>query len=133
MLQPSGAEWHGSTVWPSAEAAAWGCRDWPDKESDGKRPSRGFVINMAAAKGRQLCPAANHQTVALLTFIYLLCRSLCHELAPSSQRLCESFGIPDHLIAAPIAGGKHCHLHITADWTQPHLCTWGVWTQACFL
>lgn len=32
-----------------------------------------------------------------------LCRDLCKELAPSGQRLCDSFGIPDHLIAAPIA------------------------------
>lgn len=31
------------------------------------------------------------------------CRALCKELAPSSQRLCDSFGIPDHLVAAPIA------------------------------
>lgn len=31
------------------------------------------------------------------------CRNICKELAPSAQRLCESFGIPDHLIAAPIA------------------------------
>ncbi|DBA83512.1 hypothetical protein WJX79_008785 [Trebouxia sp. C0005] len=30
-------------------------------------------------------------------------RDICKELAPSAQRLCESFGIPDHLIAAPIA------------------------------
>lgn len=30
-------------------------------------------------------------------------RNICKELAPSAQRLCESFGIPDHLIAAPIA------------------------------
>lgn len=31
------------------------------------------------------------------------CRSLCKQLAPSAQKLCDSFGIPDHLIAAPIA------------------------------
>jgi acyl-CoA oxidase len=30
-------------------------------------------------------------------------RALCKELAPSSQRLVNCFGIPDHLIAAPIA------------------------------
>lgn len=30
-------------------------------------------------------------------------RDICKQLAPSAQRLCESFGIPDHLIAAPIA------------------------------
>ncbi|KAL3161451.1 hypothetical protein ABBQ32_010335 [Trebouxia sp. C0010 RCD-2024] len=30
-------------------------------------------------------------------------RDLCNELGPSGQKLCDSFGIPDHLIAAPIA------------------------------
>lgn len=30
-------------------------------------------------------------------------RALCHKLAPQAQQLAESFGIPDHLIAAPIA------------------------------
>ncbi|KAK9806580.1 hypothetical protein WJX73_004625 [Symbiochloris irregularis] len=30
-------------------------------------------------------------------------RALCQELAPSSQALVDSFGIPDHLVAAPIA------------------------------
>ncbi|KAK9845389.1 hypothetical protein WJX81_005334 [Elliptochloris bilobata] len=30
-------------------------------------------------------------------------RALCGELAPSSQKLVEAFGIPDHLVAAPIA------------------------------
>lgn len=32
-----------------------------------------------------------------------LCRALCAELAPSSQRIIDSFGIPSHLVAAPIA------------------------------
>ena len=32
-----------------------------------------------------------------------LCRRLCQELAPSSQALVDAFGIPDHLVAAPIA------------------------------
>ena len=31
------------------------------------------------------------------------CRELCHKLAPHSQQLADSFGIPEHLIAAPIA------------------------------
>jgi hypothetical protein len=30
-------------------------------------------------------------------------RALCTELAPCSQRLVDAFGIPDHLVAAPIA------------------------------
>lgn len=30
-------------------------------------------------------------------------RSLCNELAPCSQKLVDAFGIPDHLVAAPIA------------------------------
>ncbi|EIE22640.1 acyl-CoA oxidase [Coccomyxa subellipsoidea C-169] len=30
-------------------------------------------------------------------------RALCAELAPSSQRIIDSFGIPSHLVAAPIA------------------------------
>lgn len=31
-------------------------------------------------------------------------RELCHELSGSSQQLVNSFGIDDHLLAAPIAG-----------------------------
>ncbi len=31
-------------------------------------------------------------------------RSLCSSLAPQSQQLVDSFGVPDHLVAAPIAG-----------------------------
>lgn len=31
-------------------------------------------------------------------------RGLCRKLAPFGQQLADSFGIPDHLIAAPIAG-----------------------------
>ena len=30
-------------------------------------------------------------------------RALCNELAPCSQKLVDAFGIPDHLVAAPIA------------------------------
>lgn len=30
-------------------------------------------------------------------------RELCQQLAPSSQALVDAFGIPDHLVAAPIA------------------------------
>ena len=36
-------------------------------------------------------------------------RALCQELAGSSQQLVNSFGIDDHLLAAPIAG----------DWVRP--------------
>lgn len=32
-----------------------------------------------------------------------MCRALCAELAPSSQRIISAFGIPAHLVAAPIA------------------------------
>ena len=35
-------------------------------------------------------------------------RALCAELAPSSQRIIDAFGIPSHLVAAPIA----------ADWER---------------
>ena len=31
------------------------------------------------------------------------CRALCGDLAPCSARLVDAFGIPDHLVAAPIA------------------------------
>lgn len=31
-------------------------------------------------------------------------RTLCQTLGPSAQQLMEAFGIPDHLVAAPIAG-----------------------------
>ena len=34
----------------------------------------------------------------------VLRRALCQELAGSSQQLVDSFGIDDHLLAAPIAG-----------------------------
>lgn len=30
-------------------------------------------------------------------------RALCHELAPYSSRLVDAFGIPDHILAAPLA------------------------------
>lgn len=35
-------------------------------------------------------------------FLYA-CRELCVKLAPSGQQLVDSFGIPLHLVAAPIA------------------------------
>lgn len=35
--------------------------------------------------------------------IHVACRVLCRELGPSSLRLVEAFGIPDHLAASPIA------------------------------
>ena len=31
------------------------------------------------------------------------CRELCTKLAPHGQQLVDSFGIPSHLVAAPIA------------------------------
>lgn len=31
------------------------------------------------------------------------CRELCTKLAPVGQQLVDAFGIPDHLVAAPIA------------------------------
>lgn len=30
-------------------------------------------------------------------------RTLCHELAPYSSRLVDAFGIPAHIVAAPLA------------------------------
>ncbi|KAK9829677.1 hypothetical protein WJX72_007299 [[Myrmecia] bisecta] len=47
-------------------------------------------------------------SVALGKAVPGLIRELCKELAPVSQQIIEAFGIPDHLIAAPIA----------ADWTE---------------
>lgn len=34
---------------------------------------------------------------------WLGCRELCRQLGPSSLRLVDAFGIPDHLVASPIA------------------------------
>jgi acyl-CoA oxidase len=38
-----------------------------------------------------------------LTSMVPVGRELCRELGPSSLRLVDAFGIPDHLVAAPIA------------------------------
>ena len=35
-------------------------------------------------------------------------RGLVADLGPHAQRVVESFGIPDHLLAAPIAGDCEC-------------------------
>lgn len=54
-----------------------------------------------------MCICAKHRSVArvegALTIALAPCRALCAELAPSSQRVIDSFGIPSHLVAAPIA------------------------------
>ena len=39
-------------------------------------------------------------------------RTLCHELAPLSSRLVDAFGIPAHILAAPLA----------ADWEAFNAC-----------
>ena len=38
-----------------------------------------------------------------LTWVLLVCRSSVAELAPNAQGLVNAFGIPEHLVAAPIA------------------------------
>ena len=35
--------------------------------------------------------------------LFVVCRSSCAELAPNAQGLVDAFGIPEHLVAAPIA------------------------------
>jgi len=44
-------------------------------------------------------------------------RALCNELAPCSQKLVDAFGIPDHLVAAPIASSAPSCMHAcTRGW-----------------
>ncbi len=84
---------------------------------DGKDSRRqGFMTSRTQQQRQGICPVAiSRQHIWDIIAFYLkvfdqhpqgcctLCRNICKELAPSAQRLCESFGIPDHLIAAPIA------------------------------
>ena len=48
------------------------------------------------------------------------------ELAPCSQRLVDAFGIPDHLVAAPIATSARPSVSCLAVWSSmllsPGLC-----------
>ncbi|KAI3425022.1 hypothetical protein D9Q98_008403 [Chlorella vulgaris] len=63
-------------------------------------------------------------------------RSLCAQLAPQCRLLVDSFGIPEHLVAAPIAGdwarynetdnqgellGEHCHCAVAESRPQQRL------------
>lgn len=65
-----------------------------------------FCSFFTAADGSQLlrrrqCSCCCSTTCVCRTGVV---RDLCHELAPLSSRLIDAFGIPAHVLAAPLAG-----------------------------